>query len=145
MVAAIEDYLSSGLINIIGGCCGTGPDHIREFARVAANYPPRPVPVLPSKMRLSGLEPFNIGDDSLFVNVGERTNVTCSAMFARLIREEDYDQALSVALSQVNNGAQVIDINMDEGMLDSKAAIVRFLNLVASEPDISRVPVMVDS
>ncbi|MDP4639839.1 MAG: methionine synthase [Pseudomonadales bacterium] len=145
MVAAIEDYLSSGLINIIGGCCGTGPDHIREFARVAANYPPRPVPVLPPKMRLSGLEPFNIGDDSLFVNVGERTNVTGSAMFARLIREEDYDQALSVALSQVNNGAQVIDINMDEGMLDSKAAMVRFLNLVASEPDISRVPVMVDS
>jgi 5-methyltetrahydrofolate--homocysteine methyltransferase len=145
MVASIEGYLESGLLNIIGGCCGTGPDHIREFARIAANYSPRPIPKVPANMRLSGLEPFNINDDSLFINVGERTNVTGSAKFARLIREEDYEQALDVALSQVNNGAQIIDINMDEGMLDSKAAMVRFLNLVASEPDISRVPIMVDS
>ncbi len=145
MVASIEDYLSSGLINIIGGCCGTGPDHIREFTRIAANYAPRPIPVVSPKLRLSGLEPFNIDDDSLFVNVGERTNVTGSQKFSRLIIEEDYDAALEVALSQVNNGAQIIDVNMDEGMLDSKTAMVKFLHLVASEPDISRVPVMVDS
>ena len=145
MVASIEDYLSSGLINIIGGCCGTGPDHIREFTRIAANHVPRPIPVVSPKLRLSGLEHFNIDDDSLFVNVGERTNVTGSKKFARLIIEEDYDAALEVALSQVNNGAQIIDINMDEGMLDSKTAMVKFLHLVASEPDISRVPVMVDS
>ena len=145
MVASIEDYLKSGLVNIIGGCCGTGPEHILEFSRIAANYSPRPIPAVAAKMRLSGLEPFNIGPDSLFVNVGERTNVTGSKQFARLIIDENYDKALAVALSQVNNGAQIIDVNMDEGMLDSKAAMVRFLHLVASEPDISRVPVMVDS
>ena len=145
MVTAIRGYLDDGLVNIIGGCCGTTPEHIRAFSELVKGYPPRQPKQQTGQTLLSGLEPFKITDDSLFVNVGERTNVTGSAKFARLIREEDYEAALQVAQDQVNNGAQIIDINMDEGMLDSKAAMVRFLHLIASEPDISRVPIMVDS
>lgn len=145
MCAIVEEFAQSGLINIIGGCCGTSPKHIELFEKVMAEHQPRPIPDLPPAMKLSGLEPFNIDENSLFVNVGERTNVTGSAKFARLIREELYEEALDVARQQVEAGAQVIDINMDEGMLDSKAAMVTFLNLIASEPDISRVPIMLDS
>ena len=145
MVTAIRGYLDDGLINIIGGCCGTTPEHIRAFSDLVKGYAPRQEKQPSGQTLLSGLEPFKINDESLFVNVGERTNVTGSAKFARLIREEDYEAALQVAQDQVNNGAQIIDINMDEGMLDSKAAMVRFLHLIASEPDISRVPIMVDS
>lgn len=145
MVAAMEDYIQSGLVNIIGGCCGTTPEHIAAFSEIAKNAEPRKPATKEHVSMLSGLEPFSIREDSLFINVGERTNVTGSAKFARLIREEDYEEALQVARQQVDNGAQIIDINMDEGMLDSKAAMVRFLHLIASEPDISRVPIMVDS
>ena len=145
MAKDIGEWAASGFLNIVGGCCGTTPDHIAAFAKVVADKAPRKIPQLPVACRLSGLEPFNITEDSLFVNVGERTNVTGSAMFKRLIKEENYEQALSVAQQQVENGAQIIDINMDEGMLDSQAAMVRFLNMIAAEPDISRVPVMLDS
>ena len=143
--ALIEDFAASGFLNIVGGCCGTTPAHIAAINEVIAKYPPRQVPEIPKACRLSGLEAFNIDRNSLFVNVGERTNITGSARFARLIREENYTEALEVALQQVEAGAQVIDINMDEGMLDSKAAMVTFLNLIAGEPDISRVPIMLDS
>ena len=145
MAIAIGEWADSGFLNIVGGCCGTTPDHIRAFANIVADKKPRVVPELPVECRLSGLEPFNIGPDSLFVNVGERNNVTGSALFKRLIKEEDYEQALTVAMHQVENGAQIIDINMDEGMLESKEAMVKFLNMIAVEPDISRVPVMIDS
>ena len=145
MAQAIAEWASSGFLNIVGGCCGTTPDHIRAFAEVIAEIKPREIPDIPVECRLSGLEPCNIGKDSLFVNVGERNNVTGSALFKRLIIDEKYEEALSVAAEQVENGAQVIDINMDEGMLESKEAMVKFLNLIASEPDISRVPVMIDS
>jgi len=145
MAAIIEEFAASGFLNVIGGCCGTNPDTIAAIAKVVAKYPPRKIPDIEPACRLSGLEPFNITKDSLFVNVGERCNVTGSAKFKRLIKEGNYDEALAVAREQVENGAQVIDINMDEGMLDAKAAIVTFLNLIASEPDISRVPVMIDS
>ncbi|RFA27038.1 methionine synthase [Alkalilimnicola ehrlichii] len=145
MAKLVREFAESGFINIVGGCCGTEPSHIQAIAEAVADLPPRPVPELKPTMRLSGLEPLNIDEDSLFVNVGERTNVTGSARFRRLIKEGDYETALDVAREQVENGAQVIDINMDEGMLDSKEAMVTFLNLVASEPDISRVPVMIDS
>ncbi|MCH1556168.1 MAG: methionine synthase [Pseudomonadales bacterium] len=145
MVASIQSYLDDGLINIIGGCCGTTTEHIAAFSELAKSHSPRVPKPASESMLLSGLEPFRIDSDSLFVNVGERTNVTGSAKFARLIREEDFESALQVAQDQVNNGAQIIDINMDEGMLDSEAAMVRFLHLIASEPDISRVPIMVDS
>ena len=141
----IRDYAISGFVNIVGGCCGTTPEHIRAISEALADVAPRPVPHLEKKLRLSGLEPLNVGNESLFVNVGERTNVTGSKAFARLILAADYPQALSVARQQVENGAQMIDVNMDEAMLDSQAAMVRFLNLVAAEPDISRVPVMIDS
>src|SRR5690554_1079433 len=143
--ALIEDFAASGFLNIVGGCCGTTPAHIAAINEVIAKYPPRQVPEIPKACRLSGLEAFNIDRNSLFVNVGERTNITGSARFARLIREENYTEALEVALQQVEAGAQVIDINMDEGMLDSKKAMVTFLNLIAGEPDISRVPIMLDS
>jgi 5-methyltetrahydrofolate--homocysteine methyltransferase len=145
MAQAIGEWADSGFLNIVGGCCGTTPDHIRAFADIVADKSPRAIPDIPVQCRLSGLEPFNIGEDSLFVNVGERNNVTGSAMFKRLIKEDKYEEALSVAAEQVDNGAQIIDINMDEGMLESKDAMVKFLNLIASEPDISRVPVMIDS
>lgn len=145
MAIAMGEWADSGFLNIVGGCCGTTPDHIRAFAKIVADKKPRVVPVLPVECRLSGLEPCNIGPDALFVNVGERNNVTGSALFKRLIKEENYEQALSVAMHQVENGAQIIDINMDEGMLESKEAMVKFLNMIAVEPDISRVPVMIDS
>ncbi|MBT5330742.1 MAG: methionine synthase [Porticoccaceae bacterium] len=145
MAAIIKEFAESGFLNIIGGCCGTSPDHIKAIAEAVAECQPR-VPVEPmAACRLSGSEPFNISSDSLFVNIGERCNVTGSAIFKRLIIDEDYDQAISVALQQVENGAQIIDINMDEAMLDSEAAMVRFLNLIAAEPDIAKVPFMVDS
>ncbi len=145
MAAEIGSWAAAGYLNIIGGCCGTTPAHIQAIAEAVAPYPPRAIPQIEPQMRLSGLEPFNIGKDSLFVNVGERTNVTGSKLFARLILNGDYDQALAVARTQVEAGAQIIDINMDEAMLDSEAAMVKFLHLIASEPDISKVPVMIDS
>ena len=145
MAAIIEDFARSGFLNIIGGCCGSKPEHIAAIARAVAKYPPRPLPAPEPVLRLSGLEPFKVDANSLFVNVGERTNVTGSKRFLRLIKEEQFEEALDVARQQVENGAQIIDINMDEGMLDSAAAMVTFLNLVASEPDISRVPIMLDS
>ncbi len=145
MAAIVAEFAESGLVNIIGGCCGSTPEHIAAIHAAIEGMPPRRVPERPRACRLSGLEPFNIEKDSLFVNVGERTNVTGSARFKRLIVEEDYNTALEVALEQVENGAQVIDINMDEGMLESEEAMVRFLNLIAGEPDIARVPIMIDS
>ncbi|MFC3116733.1 methionine synthase [Cellvibrio fontiphilus] len=145
MVAIVEEFAASGFLNIIGGCCGTTPAHIKAIAEAMAKYPPRQIPEIEPACRLSGLEPFNITKDSLFVNVGERCNVTGSARFKKLIVEEDYTTALEVALEQVENGAQIIDINMDEGMLDAEKAMVKFLNLIAGEPEIARVPIMVDS
>jgi 5-methyltetrahydrofolate--homocysteine methyltransferase len=143
--ALLREFAQSGFLNIAGGCCGTTPAHIRRIAEAVADLPPRTLPKLAPKLRLSGLEPVAIGDDSLFVNVGERTNVTGSKAFARLILNGQYAEALAVGRQQVDNGAQVIDVNMDEAMLDSKAAMTTFLRMVASEPDIARVPVMVDS
>ena len=143
--ALLREFADAGFVNIAGGCCGTTPDHIAAIAKLLEDRPPRQIPEVPVAMRLSGLEPFTVDDDSLFVNVGERTNVTGSKAFARMILNEQFDEALSVARQQVENGAQVIDINMDEAMLDSQAAMTRFLNLIASEPDISRVPIMIDS
>ncbi|MDB5726991.1 MAG: metH, partial [Noviherbaspirillum sp.] len=141
----LKDFADSGFVNIAGGCCGTTPAHIKAIAGVVATIAPRKIPETGCATRLSGLEPFVIDDDSLFVNVGERTNVTGSKAFARMILNEQYDEALSVARQQVENGAQIIDVNMDEAMLDSVAAMTRFLNLIASEPDIARVPIMIDS
>ncbi|NOS97731.1 MAG: methionine synthase [Methylotenera sp.] len=141
----VKEFAESGFINIAGGCCGTTPPHIAAIYEQVKNIAPRQVPQQPTSMRLSGLEPFIIDENSLFVNVGERTNVTGSKAFARLIINEQYDEALSVARQQVENGAQVIDINMDEGMLDAVKAMTHFLNLIASEPDIARVPIMIDS
>jgi 5-methyltetrahydrofolate--homocysteine methyltransferase len=141
----LREFAEAGFINIAGGCCGTTPEHIKAIADLLADTAPRQVPAVPRALRLSGLEPFTVDDDSLFVNVGERTNVTGSKAFARMILNEQFDEALSVARQQVENGAQVIDINMDEAMLDSVAAMTRFLHLIASEPDISRVPIMIDS
>ena len=141
----VSRFTQNGHVNIIGGCCGTTPAHIQAIANVAADSQPRKIPEIEKACRLAGLEPFNINKDSLFVNVGERCNVTGSARFKRLILEEDYSTALEVALQQVEEGAQIIDINMDEGMLDALAAIPRFLNLVGSEPDIAKVPIMIDS
>ena len=145
MAAIIGDFAERGMVNIVGGCCGTTPEHIRAIAERVASIAPRRIPPRPPALRLSGLEPLTITADSLFVNVGERTNITGSARFARLIREGDFGTALEVARQQVEAGAQVIDVNMDEAMLDSHAAMVRFLELAAAEPDISRVPVMIDS
>jgi len=141
----LKDFAESGFVNVAGGCCGTTPAHIKAIADTVATIAPRKVPEGKHEMLLSGLEPFIINDDSLYVNVGERTNVTGSKAFARLILNEQYDEALAVARQQVENGAQIIDINMDEAMLDSQAAMTRFLNLIASEPDIARVPIMIDS
>lgn len=145
MAEIVAEFASSGYINIIGGCCGTDPSHIKAVADAVKDFAPRKIPEIEPACRLSGLEPFTISSDSLFVNVGERCNVTGSARFKKLILQDDYATALEVALEQVENGAQIIDINMDEGMLDAEAAITRFLNLIAGEPDISRVPVMLDS
>jgi len=145
MATEIEEWASNGFLNIIGGCCGTSPAHIKAIAEAVSKYPPRQIPDVAIECRLSGLEPFNINENSLFVNVGERTNVTGSAKFKRLIIEQEFDEAIDVAREQVENGAQIIDINMDEGMLDGEKAMVDFLNLIAGEPDIARVPVMIDS
>ncbi|MGD8875666.1 MAG: methionine synthase, partial [Gammaproteobacteria bacterium] len=145
IAAELADWAANGFINIVGGCCGTTPDHIRAIVEAVSQHPPRPLPHIEPACRLSGLEPCNITADSLFVNVGERTNVTGSAIFKRLIMAGDYETAIDVARQQVENGAQIIDINMDEGMLDAEVAMVRFLNLISAEPDIARVPVMLDS
>ncbi|EGR0109735.1 methionine synthase [Vibrio vulnificus] len=145
MAEHVKEWAQSGFLNLIGGCCGTTPEHIRHMAMAVEGESPRVLPEIPVACRLSGLEPLTIAKDTLFVNVGERTNVTGSARFKRLIKEELYDEALDVAREQVENGAQIIDINMDEGMLDAEACMVRFLNLCASEPEISKVPIMVDS
>jgi 5-methyltetrahydrofolate--homocysteine methyltransferase len=145
MAETVAEFASAGLLNIVGGCCGTTPEHIFAIAEAVAYIAPRKIPEITPACRLSGLEPFTISAESLFVNVGERCNVTGSAAFKRLILEENYDAALEVARQQVLNGAQIIDVNMDEGMLESLPAMVKFLHLIASEPDISRVPIMVDS
>ncbi|MEO0315426.1 MAG: methionine synthase [Pseudomonadota bacterium] len=141
----LKDFADSGFVNIAGGCCGTTPEHIQAIAETVKAIAPRKIPTHLHQMRLSGLEPYVIDEDSLFVNVGERTNVTGSKAFARMILNEQYEEALAVARQQVENGAQIIDVNMDEAMLDSVAAMSRFLNLIAAEPDIARVPIMIDS
>ncbi|KQO82262.1 methionine synthase [Rhizobium sp. Leaf262] len=145
MAAQVEEFAREGLVNVVGGCCGSTPEHIRAIAEAVAKYPPRKVAEHRSFMSLSGLEPFVLTKDIPFVNVGERTNVTGSAKFRKLITAGDYTAALAVARDQVENGAQIIDINMDEGLIDSQKAMVEFLNLIAAEPDIARVPVMIDS
>jgi len=145
MAEVLGAFARDGFLNIVGGCCGTRPDHIRAIAEAVRDVRPRAIPERPRRTRLSGLEPLTIGPESLFVNVGERTNVTGSRRFARLIREEDHETALEVALQQVQGGAQILDVNMDEGLLDGPAAMRRFLNLIASEPEIARIPIMVDS
>ncbi|MBN9003296.1 MAG: homocysteine S-methyltransferase family protein, partial [Rhizobiales bacterium] len=145
MARLVGEFASAGLVNIVGGCCGTTPDHIAAIAAAVAPHKPRVVPTIEPRLRLSGLEPFSLTADIPFVNVGERTNVTGSAKFRNLIKAGDYTTALDVARSQVENGAQIIDVNMDEGLLDSEQAMITFLNLIAAEPDIARVPVMVDS
>ena len=145
MAVFLDEFASSGLVNIIGGCCGTGPDHISEFEKLVQNKIPRKIPKNLPLTKLSGLESVIIRPDSNFINIGERTNVTGSLKFRRLIKEDKYDEALSVALEQVQNGAQIIDINMDEGLIDGEKAMVRFLRLIAAEPDIAKVPIMIDS
>ena len=145
MAGVLREFAASGFLNIVGGCCGTTPAHIRAIAGAVRDLPPRAVPDIPPYTRLAGLEPLTIRPDSLFVNVGERTNVTGSSRFAELIKRGDFEAALEVAREQVENGAQAIDVNMDEALLDSTAAMGTFLNLVAAEPDISKVPVMIDS
>jgi len=145
MAEDIAEWAQQGFLNIVGGCCGTTPDHIKAIAEAVTRHAPREIPTIEPKCRLSGLEPLTIGEDTLFVNVGERTNITGSARFKKLILNEEYDTALDVARDQVENGAQIIDVNMDEAMLDGVQAMTTFLNLVASEPDICKVPVMIDS
>ncbi|WP_439652159.1 methionine synthase, partial [Proteus mirabilis] len=145
MAEQIKEWAQAGFLNIVGGCCGTTPAHIQAIAQAVDGIAPRTLPVIKKACRLSGLEPLVIDDNSLFVNVGERTNVTGSAKFKRLIKEGNYQEALDVARQQVENGAQIIDINMDEGMLDAIEAMTRFLNLIAGEPDIAKVPIMIDS
>ncbi|TSA37905.1 MAG: methionine synthase [Methylococcaceae bacterium] len=145
MAQEIADWAASGYLNIIGGCCGTSPSHIKAIVEAVKHYPPRNVPMLEKRCRLAGLEAMSIGPETLFVNVGERTNVTGSAAFKRLIIDGDFETALEVAKQQVESGAQILDINMDEGMLESKEAMVRFLLLIASEPDIAKIPIMLDS
>jgi 5-methyltetrahydrofolate--homocysteine methyltransferase len=145
MAGIVGEFASSGLVNLVGGCCGTTPEHIRALRDVIGDKAPREVPVLPVRCRLSGLEPLSIGPEDLFVNVGERSNVTGSAHFRRLIEAGDYGEAVQIARQQVDNGAQMIDVNMDEGMLDSEQAMETYLKLIASEPDVARVPVMIDS
>lgn len=145
MAEQITAFAKDGLINIVGGCCGSTPEHISAIAETVKNFKPRKIPKIEPLLRLSGLEPFTLTDDIPFVNVGERTNVTGSARFKKLITAGDYSAALEVARAQVENGAQIIDINMDEGLIDSKAVMHEFLNLLAAEPDIARVPIMIDS
>ena len=145
MAAHLKEWAESGFVNIIGGCCGTTPEHIKAFAEAVENIPPRKLPQIKTAMRLSGLEPLNIDDESLFVNVGERNNVTGSAKFKRLIKEDKFAEAIEIAIDQVENGAQVIDVNMDEALLDGKKCMTRFLNIMATEPDAAKVPVMIDS
>ncbi len=145
MAAIVGEFAASGLVNLVGGCCGTRPEHIAAIRAAVADAAPREVPEPPVRCRLSGLEPLNIGPDDLFVNVGERCNVTGSAKFRKLIEADDYATAVSVARQQVEDGAQIIDVNMDEGMLDSEQAMVTFLNLIASEPDVAKLPIMIDS
>ena len=145
MAAHIEEFAREGLVNIVGGCCGTTPAHIQAFAEVTAGMPPRKIPDKPRRLRLSGLEAFTLNPETNFVNIGERANITGSAKFRKLIVSGDFDGALEVARNQVENGAQLIDVNMDEGLIDSEAAMARFLSLIAAEPDIARVPVMIDS
>jgi 5-methyltetrahydrofolate--homocysteine methyltransferase len=145
MAEIIEEFANWGLVNIIGGCCGTTPNHIKKIVETVKKIKPREIPQISKTLRLSGLEPLNFRDDLLFVNIGERTNVTGSIKFNRLIKEENYEEALEVARQQIENGAQIIDINMDEGLLDSEKIMVKFLKLIASEPDISKVPIMLDS
>ena len=145
MAASLDSFASAGLLNIVGGCCGTTPDHIAAIKTAALHHPPRAVPHIEPLLRLSGLEPFALTKDIPFVNIGERTNVTGSAKFRKLIKNNEMNEALAIARQQVEAGAQIIDINMDEGLLDSELEMVNFLNLIASEPDISRVPFMIDS
>jgi len=145
MARLIGEFAQAGLVNVVGGCCGTTPDHIAAIAAAVAPHKPRAVPAIEPRLQLSGLAPFELTPDIPFVNVGERTNVTGSARFRKLITAGDYTAALAVARDQVENGAQVIDVNMDEGLLDSKQAMIEFLHLIAAEPDIARVPVMIDS
>src|SRR5271166_5353214 len=145
MASLLGEFAQAGLVNVVGGCCGTTPEHIRAIARAVAGKKPREVPSLPRWLRLSGLEAFALTPEIPFVNVGERTNVTGSAQFRKLVTAGDYAAALAIARDQVENGAQIIDVNMDEGLLDSERAMTTFLNLIAAEPDIARVPVMVDS
>ncbi|HWX88852.1 MAG TPA: homocysteine S-methyltransferase family protein, partial [Rhizomicrobium sp.] len=145
MSEMIGEFARSGLVNIVGGCCGTKPEHIRAFGDAIKDVPPREIPQKPKYMRLSGLEPFTLTPDLNFINVGERTNITGSAKFRKLIAANDYEAALEVARQQVENGAQIIDINMDEGLIDSEAAMTRYVNMIAGEPDISKVPLMIDS
>ncbi|MFM7401607.1 MAG: homocysteine S-methyltransferase family protein, partial [Bacteroidota bacterium] len=145
MCVLMEDFARAGFVNIVGGCCGTTPDHIRHIASHVKDLSPRVPPPPSPYSSYSGLEPLIIREDTNFVNIGERTNVTGSSRFAQLIKDNQYAEALSVARQQVEGGAQIIDVNMDEGLLDSEAAMVKFLNLVSAEPDIARVPVMVDS
>src|SRR5439155_23897591 len=145
MAELLGEFASSGLVNVVGGCCGTTPEHIHAIAAAVAGKAPRQIPEVPKLLRLSGLEPFTLPPEIPFVNIGERTNVTGSARFRKLITAGDLPAALEVARDQVANGAQLIDVNMDEGLLDSEKAMVEFLHLVAAEPDIARVPVVVDS
>ncbi len=145
MAGLLSEFAASGLVNIVGGCCGTTPEHMRAIAQAVADKKPRAVPVIERRLRLSGLEPFTLTPEIPFVNVGERTNVTGSAKFRKLITAGDYNAGLAIARDQVENGAQIIDVNMDEGLLDSEKAMVTFLHLIAAEPDIARVPIMIDS
>ncbi len=145
MANTVGEFVTSGLVNLVGGCCGTTPEHIRALRRVTEGQKPRVIPQLEVRCRLSGLEPVNLGPGDLFVNVGERSNVTGSAVFRKLIEADNYADAVQVARQQVENGAQIVDVNMDEGMLDSERAMVTYLNLIASEPDVARVPIMIDS
>src|SRR5690606_4805240 len=141
----VSDFVKSGFANIVGGCCGTTPDHIRAIAERVRDLPPRALPDVPAETRYAGLEPLTLRTDSNFIMIGERTNVTGSKKFANLIKAGDYSKALEIAVEQVRNGANIIDVNMDEAMLDSERAMETFLKLVASEPEIARVPIMVDS
>ncbi len=145
MAMHLGEWAESGFLNIVGGCCGTTPEHIRAIAEAVGGRAPRRPPQIPPRLRLAGLEPLNVGPQTGFVNIGERTNVTGSAQFEKLVLAGDYSKAVEIARQQVENGAQMIDVNMDEAMLDGVHAMREFLNLIAGEPDIARVPVMVDS